>query len=163
MGKLCLAKPSLHGTTGCRSPPFTPGSWLQVSSPGLCISGTPATFPQIKYLPSHSPISQDAFKTSLPMLCRSFAPYAQLSTHLPLTLCPTSRHLTSGQLSHLAGNKVIRVPTLRQRHVQTALESYTVFCGLFKPRPKKQQHFCSGPLPFHARVTQSQVKVLQCS
>lgn len=57
---------------GCRSPAQDSHQWY------------PATFPQnILLLPSHSPISQDASKTSLPMLCRGFMFYAQLSTHLP--------------------------------------------------------------------------------
>lgn len=137
MGKLCLAKPSLHGTTGCSSSPFSPR--LQVSSPGLHISGTPGTFPRsILFLPSHSPISQHASKTSLPTLCRGFMPCAQLSTHsptsLPPSLCPTSRHLSSGQLSHLAGRKVYQGPHPRATACQgsTGEESYTVFCGFFR-------------------------------
>lgn len=144
MEKLCLAKPSLHRTTGPQTaalhlPP--PGSWLQVSSPGLCITGGPGTFPELLYfyLPT-LPLARLSARPPSPCSVEVAMAFHALCTaeHPPPSLSPTSRHLSSGQLSHLAGRKVIRVPTLGQHHVKAVLgRRGTQCCVALKPRPEK--------------------------
>lgn len=158
--------------TDSSSPPSPPGCSPQVSSPRLPTSTTSGTFPwRILFLPSCSPTSWAAPKMSLPMLtpclCKgghSFpcSPHKVAPTHL----APTSGHVPSGQLSCQVGRRAIRVPTLGQHHVNAegwGGEVQSVLRGSFKPGQRRNSIPAQGPLPFHARVPQSQVEVLQRS
>lgn len=107
---------------------------------------------EVFFLPSCTPTNQAAPKTSLPLLspcwdslCKgdhSFpcSPYDLGPTHLP----PTSQHLSSSQLSCLAGRRAIRVHTPRQHHVNAegwGGEVQSVSCGSFKPKAKEEGAF----------------------
>ena len=154
--RLRMAKPSLQGTTQPQTvrslPPSPPAARLLTAGlqPRAPHQWHPRDPPMEDLVPtfllSHQPgCPQDLPRHAKPLpvsLCKGGHGFpCSLHNLAPTHLPPTSGHLPSGQLGHLAGRRAIRVPILGQHHVNAegwGGEVQSVSCGSFKLRPKKK-------------------------
>lgn len=123
-------------TAALHLPP--PGSWLQVSSPGLCTTGGPE--PSQSHFISTFPLShrlgcpQDLPPHEVSM------PSAQLSTHPPTSLPPSHQHALVLWPAEPSGRKESYQgphPWATSCQGSAGEVRHTVLCGSFKPRPGK--------------------------
>lgn len=131
MGKLCLAKPSLHGTTQPQAATLylsPPGSWLQISSPGLHIITHRVFYSYLHILPSASLPTRAPSPCSAEVSCPMHIhppPCLPLSHQQSLVLWPAE---PSGRKESYHGPH----PWATACQGSSGEESYTVFRGSFR-------------------------------